>query len=100
MGLPPLHFKIGGRIRWDEAHDGMRFEGHADTGSVAFVATAEALACMLNPDRGHIDAIMCAEVFAEYEADLHRIAQRVYRSRSSHTPILIFREDVQMADRL
>ena len=90
-----LKFEVGRHIRWDEDHDGMAFEGISETGTVQFVATAEALAFMLDPDRGHIDALTCAEVFAGHETELHAIAQKLYGAEGAAETVLILREDIK-----
>lgn len=90
-----LKFEVGRHIRWDEAHDGMAFEGVGEAGTVQFVATAEALAFILDPDRGHLDALTCAEVFAKHETELHGIAEKLYRAEGAAETVLILREDVQ-----
>ncbi len=45
-----------------------------DIGLVEFLITAEALTHMLNPDLDTIDSELAIETYAEFEADIHRIA--------------------------
>ena len=68
-----------------------------DPGPVDFLITSEALVQMFNPDYGSIDREMAIEIFIEFEAGIHRIAQREFVKRlGGEPPILITAADVEM----
>lgn len=96
MDESTLQFEMG-RRRWVPRRDSVGFEAIAGGELVEFLITSEALAMMLNPDRAHLDAEMAIETFDEFEADIHRIAQRAYRmKRGGDRPIMILVEDVEV----
>jgi hypothetical protein len=52
---------------------------------------------MLNPDLDGIDGDYALEIFTEFEADIHRIAQLEFvKRRGGEPPILLRAADVEM----
>jgi hypothetical protein len=80
---------------WVPDRESIGFTGNTDLGLVEFLITSEALAEMLNPDLVSIDSETAIEVFIEFEADIHRIAQREFvRRLGGEPPILLTVSDV------
>ena len=67
-----------------------------DLGPVEFLITSEALAQLLNPEFESLDRETALETFVEFEADIHRIAQREFVKRlGGEPPLLITAADVE-----
>lgn len=82
---------------WTPERDSVSFTGTTDLGPVEFLITSAALSQMLNPDLDVIDREMAIEVFAEFESDIHRIAQREFVKRlGGEPPILLTAGDIEM----
>jgi hypothetical protein len=80
---------------WVAERDSVAFMGTTDLGPVEFLITSEALAEMLDPELDGIDRETAIETFIEFEADIHRIAQREFVSRlGGEPPILLTTADV------
>ncbi len=95
MVRPSVRFELTGGI-WVEERESVGFTGKTDLGPVEFLITSEALAQLLNPDFDFIDREMALEVFIEFEADIHRIAQREFVKRlSGEPPVLITAADME-----
>ena len=90
----PLKFKIGENVRWITSGDGIAFEGLSAGRTVQFIVTAEALAYMMPPDRGDIDAQTCARVFAKHELDMHLVAQRKFSGYHGPEPVVLGPENM------
>jgi hypothetical protein len=74
----------------------VRFIGTTDLGGVEFLITSAALAQMLKDDYDVVDAI-AMEIFIEFEADIHRIANLEFVKRlGGEPPILLTAADVEM----
>lgn len=91
MDATTLQFQMG-HGRWDRATDSFAFSALAGSEKIDFVVTNEALAHLLDPDRGHISPELAVETFFEFEADIHRIAQLEFRKRAGESPIQLRRE--------
>ena len=73
----------------------MVFEGATSEETVRFIATAEALAYLVDPNRPHIDPRTCKEVFAKHELDIRAVARKLYwRLGGDKQPITLRREDM------
>jgi hypothetical protein len=84
-----------GEWDWVAERDSVGFMGTTALGPVAFLITSEALAEMLDPELDGIDRDTAIEAFVEFEADIHRIAQREFVSRlGGEPPILLTAADV------
>jgi len=89
-------FKLDGGY-WVPDRQSVGFTGMSQFGPVEFLITSEALAQMLNPDLDHIDSEYALEIFLEFEADIHRIAQLEFVKRlGGEPPILLTAADVEM----
>ncbi len=94
MTQPSVRFEAG-EWEWVAERGSVGFVGQTDLGPVEFLITGEALAELLNPDFAGIDGELAAEIFAEFEADIHRIARREFVSRlGGEPPILLTAADV------
>ncbi len=71
---------------WIAERDSVGFFGTTGFGQVEFLITSVAPAEMLSPELDGIDRELAVEVFAEYEADIHRIAQREFVKRLGASP--------------
>jgi hypothetical protein len=95
MTRPSVRFELTGGS-WVEERESVGFTGKTDLGPVEFLITSEALAQLLNPDFDSIDREMALEVFVEFEADIHRIAQREFVKRlGGEPPVLITAADME-----
>ena len=84
-----------GGWEWMDERDSIGFIGHTNLGPVEFLITSEALVELLNPALDAIDRDTAIETFVEFEADIHRIAQREFVSRlGGEPPILLTAADV------
>jgi len=82
---------------WVPDRQSVGFTGMTQFGPVEFLITSEALADMLNPDLDGIDSELALEIFIEFEADIHRIAQLEFVKRlGGEPPILLTAADVEM----
>ncbi|KQN82218.1 hypothetical protein ASE90_11065 [Sphingomonas sp. Leaf67] len=80
---------------WVAERDSVGFVGMTDFGEVEFLITADALAELLNPQLEGVDPETALEVFVEFEADIHRIAQREFVKRlGGEPPILLTSADL------
>jgi hypothetical protein len=80
---------------WVPDRDSVGFTGTTDFGLVEFLITSEALAELLDPDLAGIDRETAIEAFIDFEADIHRIAQREFVKRlGGEPPILLTVSDV------
>jgi len=94
MTQPSVRFEMG-EWNWVAERESVGFVGHTDLGQVEFLITSEALCELLNPDLAGIDGELAAEIFVEFEADIHRIARREFVSRlGGEPPILLTAADV------
>lgn len=94
MAQPSVRFEMGD-YEWVTERDSVGFIGTTDLGEVEFLITADALAELLNPDLAAIDAETALETFAEFEADIHRIALREFVKRlGGESPILLTSADL------
>jgi hypothetical protein len=94
MARPSVRFELGD-YEWVAERDGVGFIGTTDLGEVEFLITADALAELLNPDLAVIDSATALETFAEFEADIHRIALREFVKRlGGEPPILLTSADL------
>ena len=76
--------------------DSVGFTGTTDLGPVEFLITSAALAQLLNPEFESLDRETALETFVEFEADIHRIAQREFVKRlGGEPPLLITVADVE-----
>lgn len=88
---------VTGDSYWLQDREGIGFVGKTDLGQVEFIITSAALAQMLNPDFEILDAETALEVFAEFESDIHRIAQFEFVKRlGGEPPILLTAADVEL----
>lgn len=84
-----------GNYRWVSDRESVGIMGTTQRGEVEFLITADALSELLNPDLDAIDPDTALETFIEFEADIHRIAQREFVKRlGGEPPILITSADV------
>jgi hypothetical protein len=94
MARPSVRFEMGD-YEWVAERDSVGFVGITDLGKVEFLITADALAEMLNPELDGLDSETALETFAEFEADVHRIAQREFVKRlGGEPPILLTSADL------
>lgn len=94
MAQASVRFELG-EWEWLDERDGVAFFGHTDLGVVEFLITGDALIELLNPALDGIDRDTAIETFIEFEADIHRIAQREFVSRlGGEPPILMTAADV------
>lgn len=94
MARPSVRFEMGA-YEWVADRESVGFVGTTDMGEVEFLITADALAELLNPELDGLDAEMALEVFVEFEADIHRIAQREFVKRlGGEPPILLTSADL------
>ena len=94
MAQASVRFELGG-WEWVAERESVGFVGQTALGEIEFLITSEALVELLNPDLGAIDGDMAIEIFIEFEADIHRIAQREFVSRlGGEPPILLTAADV------
>lgn len=95
MARASVRFELGDG-EWIAARDSVGFTGDTDLGPLEFLITSEALAQLLNPELDAIDSETAIEVFIEFEADIHRIAQREFVKRlGGEPPILLTAADVE-----
>ena len=95
MVRPSVRFELGGGS-WVAERDSVGFTGETDLGPVDFLITSEALAQLLNPEFESLDRETALETFVEFEADIHRIAQREFVKRlGGEPPLLITAADVE-----
>ena len=95
MVRPSVRFKLDGGA-WVGERDSVGFTGETDLGPVEFLITSEALAQLLNPEFESLDRETALETFVEFEADIHRIAQREFVKRlGGEPPLLIVAADVE-----
>lgn len=91
-----VNFELDGGYRVPDRQS-VGFTGMTQFGPVEFLITSEALAQMLNPDLDGIDSEFALEIFLEFEADIHRIAQLEFVKRlGGEPPILLTAADVEM----
>ena len=91
---PSVRFELDGGS-WVGERDSVGFTGETDLGPVEFLITSEALAQLLNPEFEGLDRETAMETFVEFEADIHRIAQREFVKRlGGEPPLLITAADV------
>jgi hypothetical protein len=84
-----------GDYRWVPHRESVGFIGTTEHGAVEFLITADAITELLNPELDGIDPDTALEAFIEFEADIHRIAQREFVKRlGGEPPILITSADV------
>ncbi|MBD8548288.1 hypothetical protein [Sphingomonas sp. CFBP 8760] len=96
MARRSVRFELGGNY-WVPDRDSVGFVGTTDLGEVEFLITSAALAQMLNPDFEILDVETALEVFAEFESDIHRIAQLEFVKRlGGEPPILLTAADVEL----
>lgn len=96
MAKPSVTFELGGGY-WVAERQSVGFEGLTALGPVEFLITREALEQMLNPDLDGIDGDYALEIFSEFEADIHRIAQLEFVKRlGGEPPMLLTAADVEM----
>lgn len=96
MARPSVRFELNGGT-WVPERDSVGFTGETDLGPVDFLVTSEALAQMLDPNLDGVDRDTAVETFIEFEADIHRIAQREFVKRlGGEPPILITAADVEL----
>ena len=92
---PSVRFQLDGGS-WVAERDIVGFAGETDLGPVEFLITSEALAQLLNPEFESLDRETALETFIEFEADIHRIAQREFVKRlGGEPPLLITAADVE-----
>jgi hypothetical protein len=85
-----------GGFSWVAERDSVGFMGETDLGPVEFLITSEALSYLVNPDLDGIDSETAIEAFIEFEADIHRIAQREFVKRlGGEPPILLTVVDLE-----
>lgn len=95
MARASIRFELGDG-EWIAERDSVGFIGNTDLGPVEFLITSEALAQLLNPELDGVDSETAIEVFIEFEADIHRIAQREFVKRlGGEPPILLTAADVE-----
>ncbi|MDB5705471.1 MAG: hypothetical protein JWN66_2587 [Sphingomonas bacterium] len=95
MVRPSVTFELSGGY-WVAERQSVGFTGKTDLGEVEFLITSEALEQMLNPDLDGIDGESALEIFAEFEADIHRIAVLEFVKRlGGEPPILLAAADVE-----
>ncbi|MDB5703459.1 MAG: hypothetical protein JWN66_575 [Sphingomonas bacterium] len=95
MVRPSVMFELGGGY-WVAERQSVGFTGKTDLGEVEFLITSEALEQMLNPDLDGIDGEYALEIFAEFEADIQRIALLEFVKRlGGEPPILLTAADVE-----
>ena len=95
MVRPSVRFELDGGS-WVGKRDSVGFTGETDLGPVEFLITSEALAQLLNPEFESLDRETALETFVEFEADIHRIAQREFVKRlGGEPPLLITAADVE-----
>lgn len=91
-----VNFELDGGY-WVPDRQSVGFTGMTQFGPVEFLITSEALAQMLNPDLDGVDSEFALEIFLEFEADIHRIAQLEFVKRlGGEPPILLTAADVEM----
>lgn len=91
-----VNFELEGGY-WVPDRQSVGFTGMTQFGPVEFLITSEALAEMLNPDLDGINSEFALEIFLEFEADIHRIAQLEFVKRlGGEPPILLTAVDVEM----
>jgi hypothetical protein len=94
MVRPSVRFETGDH-EWVAERDSVGFIGTTDFGPVEFLITADALAELLDPNLAVIDPETALETFAEFEADIHRIALREFVKRlGGEPPILLTSADL------
>ncbi len=94
MARPSVRFQLGS-YEWVAERDSVGFVDATDLGEVEFLITADALTELLNPELDSIDPETAVETFIEFEADIHRIAQREFVKRlGGEPPILITSADL------
>lgn len=91
-----VNFELEGGY-WVPDRQSVGFTGMTQFGPVEFLITSKALAEMLNPHLDGIDSEFALEIFLEFEADIHRIAQLEFVKRlGGEPPILLTAADVEM----
>ena len=91
-----VNFELDGGY-WVPDRQSVGFTGMTQFGPVEFLITSEALAEILKPDLNGIDSEFALEIFLEFEADIHRIAQIEFVKRlGGEPPILLTAADVEM----
>jgi hypothetical protein len=94
MAKQSVRFEAGDYY-WVADRESVGFMGTTDIGQVEFLITTAALATMLNPDYDIVDTETALEIFAEFEADIHRIARLEFVKRlGGEPPILLTAADV------
>ena len=95
MSQPSVTFELGGG-EWVPERQSVGFTGMTELGPVEFLITADALTELLNPALDGIDPELALETFAEFEADIHRIARLEFVKRlGGEPPILLTAADVE-----
>lgn len=95
MARASVTFELGGGT-WIAERQSVGFLGTSALGPVEFLITREALEQLLNPDLDGIDGEFALEIFTEFEADIHRIAQIEFVKRlGGEPPILLTASDVE-----
>jgi hypothetical protein len=85
-----------GTFAWVAERDSVGFPAETDLGPVEFLITSEALSYLVNPDLDGIDSQTAIEAFIEFEADIHRIAQREFVKRlGGEPPVLLTVADLE-----
>ncbi len=96
MTSTSVRFELG-EYEWLAEREGILFLGHTNLGIVEFLITSEALIELLNPELEGINSESAIETYLEFEADIHRIARRVFVSRlGSEPPVLLTAADVSI----
>lgn len=83
-----------GAASWHAESDCMLFEGKGIKTRAYFAITAEALAGLVDPDVVTVDAKIAIEVFAKFEADIYRIAQREYGRRADTGALIMLTREI------
>lgn len=81
---------------WMKERGAVWFSGETDLGTVEILITTKALIQLLNPGLTTLDRDAALETFVEFEADIHRIAQReLVKGFGGEPPTVITAADVQ-----
>lgn len=92
---PSVRFELGD-YEWVAERESVGFVGTTNLGEVEFLITSDALAELLNPALDGLDPETALETFVEFEADIHRIAQREFVKRlGGEPPILLTSADLE-----
>jgi hypothetical protein len=83
----PMKFLMG-KPHWDPVERSVFFEGIAGDEYVEFLIRVEALRMLLNADAPPLSPAKALATFSEFEADIHRVAEREHRIRGTTTVVL------------